>query len=336
MSLASRIILAAVEGQDLSADERSFFAHSPPAGFTLFGRNIPSDYPKVNRLNQSLQDLCAETGLPLLIAIDQEGGRVARLRGEFPNLGPARSLAGGGVAAEDLELIRNYALNLSQALLALGINCNFAPVCDILTEPSNTAIGDRVFGDTADAVIVRAGAFLDGAGAAGIMSCLKHFPGQGDARVDTHLEFCQIDLDDQVLTKRELAPFIALHSKADMVMLSHCVYPAWDHRPASLSQVVINEILRHRVGFQGLVVSDDMVMHAIPQDDDAWAASIVEAILAGVDLVLVCRHLAKVELAVTAIDREARRSSVFAKRLESACVAVDQFRAQKIKTIRKS
>jgi beta-N-acetylhexosaminidase len=324
---ASAVLVAAVEGFVMTPDEERFFKEESPAGVTLFKRNIPQDdYPRVATLNQALQNLRDASQPRMIIAIDQEGGRVSRIGAPFPNLGPAMNLEGGRVDQDAQSRIESYGRDVGRELLRIGVNVDFAPVLDILTEPTNTAIGDRCFGMDASSVAVRAEAFLKGLQSERVAGCLKHFPGQGNARVDTHLGAAMIEVNLQTLWTRELAPFASLVSKCPMVMISHSIFPVISDLEASRSPAVIQDWLRARLGFQGVVVSDDMNMGALPQDILTWKDALVDAVAAGCDLLLVCRHLDRCYAALDALRSESKRSSSFAALLEQSATRVTQMR----------
>lgn len=324
---ASAVILAAFEGVTLTGEEKACFQSLPPAGFTLFRRNMADNYPSIRQLTAELQP--SGKALPLMIAIDQEGGRVARLRSPFPNAGPAMNLAAGARDQAALQEIYNYAYIVGTSLLGLGINVNFAPVLDILTCEENVAIGDRCFGRDALSVQERAGAFLRGMQATGVLGCLKHFPGQGDANHDTHESGTRIEASRSLLEERELSPFVALLAESPMVMISHALYPALDpDRPASLSPAIMQGLLREKLGFDGLIVSDDMNMKAIDQSQKPWCEALIAALVAGVDLLLVCRELERYRWAVEALSREAQKSPAFAARLANAAERVARLRTR--------
>lgn len=326
---ASAVILAALEGNSLSAEEQKCFQRLPPAGFTLFRRNLSPEFAQVRRLCSELQALAGETSRPMMLAIDQEGGRVARLKQPFPDGGPAMLLAEGRIDKDALLSIENYGYTVGSALTGLGMNVNFAPVVDVLSNEQNIAIGDRCFGRSSDVVTQRAAAFLHGLQAAGVLGCLKHFPGQGDAGADTHEQGTVIDASLDTLLARDIAPFAALLQECPMVMISHAVYPALDaEHPASLSSKVMQGLLRERLLYQGLVVTDDMNMKAIAQDRDSWTAAVVASIAAGADLVLVCRELDRYRWAVDALVREAERSFSFQRRLSDAQKRVAELRTR--------
>ncbi len=324
---ASAVLIAAVEGLDLTPDEERFYREESPAGVTLFRRNIPQDdFSAVSKLNQALQSLRPAGDPPLVIAIDQEGGRVSRIGAPFPNLGPAMHVADGRFDSEALGILSEYGQAVGRSLREIGINVDFAPVLDILTEPSNHAIGDRCFGVSAEQVTPRARAFLHGLQAERVLGCLKHFPGQGHAGVDTHFGTAVIDVSLQTLISRELVPFRELVSECPMVMISHSIFPVLCEHEASRSERIIQDWLRIRLGFKGVVVSDDMNMGALPQEIADWKDALIEAVAAGCDALLICRHLDRCYAALDALRTEARRSAAFNVRLEDAAWRVTKMR----------
>lgn len=322
--LASSVIAGSLEGIQLNSQEIAFIDEYQPAGLTVFGRNIDqNDHQALARLARAIQK---GASLTRLIMIDQEGGRVARLKGNFPNLGTALSIEQGLYTDEALTKIRAYGKLIGEELFKLGVNVNFAPVVDVLTEPTNTAIGERVWGVEPIPAQRRAQAWLSGLQETGILGCLKHFPGQGDAKIDTHLGEAVISLPKEVLENRELVPFKTLLQEAPMVMISHCIYPVWDSRPASLSRVIMEDLLRTELGFEGVVVSDDMTMGAIPSDEKTWGEAVVSAIANGADLVLVCHKLELWKYAIHTVSEEAKKSPAFLARLNEASERVNKMR----------
>lgn len=295
-------LMLAVDGEALSQREDDLFRRVQPSGVTLFKRNLSSDPEQIIALTKALQATRAKGAPPLIIAIDQEGGRVARLKAPFPDEGPAMNLAKGTSQSALLE-IEAYGERVGEALLLLGINVNFAPVVDILTHPDNHAIGDRAFGCSQEEVSCRAGAYLRGLQKSGVWGCLKHFPGQGDAHGDTHEKGVVISWSKPQLMAREVEPFRELLPEAKLVMVSHCVYPAFSDRPASLAKEVVGDLLIGELGFQGLVVSDDMNMKALPQGLGEWQEALLEAFLAGNHLLLVCQGFERCETAYQVMSR---------------------------------
>ncbi len=326
---ASAVILAALEGLSLSAEEQKCFQQFPPAGFTLFRRNLSPSLIQVRRLCFNLQALNVIGAAPLLLAIDQEGGRVARLKQPFPDGGAALQLVEGRCDSDALMIIENHAFIVGSSLASLGINVNFAPVVDILSREDNVSIGDRCFGTSSESVARRAGAYLRGLQGSGVMGCLKHFPGQGDGAADTHEQGTVIDASLETLFARELIPFLAMMNESPMIMVSHAVYPALDAvKPASLSIKIMQGFLREQLKYKGLVVTDDMNMKAIAQDRQSWTDAILSSIAAGADLVLVCRELDRYRWAAEAIARESQKSFSFHKRMNEAQRKLTELRSR--------
>ncbi|MEI6397553.1 MAG: beta-N-acetylhexosaminidase [Pseudomonadota bacterium] len=324
---ASAVVIAAVEGLELTPDEERFFKEESPAGVTLFRRNFPQDnFQNVARLNASLQASRGSGAPPMVIAIDQEGGRVSRIAAPFPNLGPAMAIEDGRFDRSALTRLRQYGQDVGRSLRDIGINVDFAPVLDVLTEATNLAIGDRCFGTTPEQVTPRAEAFMSGLHSERVMGCLKHFPGQGDARVDTHQGTAVIDVSLQTLITRELVPFKALATKCPMVMISHSIFPVLDDLEASRSRIIIMDWLRARLGFEGVVVSDDMNMGALPQQIAEWKNVLIDTVAAGCDALLVCRHLDRCYAALDALRAEAKKSPAFSARLDDAARRVTSMR----------
>jgi beta-N-acetylhexosaminidase len=162
-----------------------------------------------------------------------------------------------------------------------------------------------------------AGAYLEGQNETLVKSVLKHFPGQGDAEVDTHLGAAVVELSKEELFETHLQPFKQLHAKAQGIMMAHSSYPAVDNLAASLSHTWITDILREEMGYRGLVYSDDFLMHAIPQDPASWREAVVESVAAGTDVILICRHIEKAQEAAEAMIAKMASSQAFTQIVES-------------------
>lgn len=324
--LASAVVLAAFESTSLNSEELSFFCNYPVAGVTLFRRNIGNN---LDVLRDTIGTLQAKTSLemPMIVAIDQEGGRVSRMPVGFPDEGPPLFIKREqAIARDSLDYIRDYGLRVGRSLTEVGVNVNFAPVLDIMTHAANVAIGDRCWGREPDEVSERAGAFLHGMQEAGVVGCLKHFPGQGDADADTHLQDSFIHRSRRSLYERELVPYMRLLPRSSLVMISHSIYTDFDSKPASLSPVIQQELLKETLSYHGLVLSDDMNMSAIEQDPDKWVAQLEQALLAGTDLLLICRDVSRIRMAVDLLACRARQSVALRSRLKDAKQRVDHFR----------
>jgi beta-N-acetylhexosaminidase len=280
-----------------------------PLGVILFARNMPNADALLG-LNEALLEADPE----LLLAIDHEGGRVHRLPEPFTRFPPAMTLVRHG----DPGLIRDVARVQATELRAAGFHIDFAPVLDIFTNPENRVIGDRAFGTTPEEVVHNALPSLQGLTEGGIVGCGKHFPGHGDTVADSHFELPRIDHSLERLRSLEFVPFMrAIQQGVPMIMTAHILCPALDPEvPASLSPVAIGE-LRDRLGFSGVIVSDDLEMRAIA-DNYGIGDAAVRAVNAGSDVVLVCKtpdyvrdaHRAlTVALSTGAIDAERERAS---------------------------
>jgi beta-N-acetylhexosaminidase len=279
-------------------------------GVILFKRNLGTPV-EVARLVASF---AAPAELPLIMAIDQEGGRVARLGPPVVRLPPMRALARTG----DESLVRDAAKHLGLQLRAFGFTMDFAPVLDVDTNPDNPVIGDRSFGSTADEVIRFGLAFARGLEDAGIGSCAKHFPGHGDTDLDSHVALPRLSHDRARLDAVELAPFRAARGVIPSLMSAHVVFESLEPGvPATLSRRAMTDLLRGELGWDGLTISDDLEMRAVA-DHYGVEASAVSAIAAGCDALLVCSDLALVARARTALAERADSDSMFRARLEDA------------------
>ena len=272
------------EGLELTRDERRFFKDADPAGFILFRRNCETP-DQLQRLTDSLRDLTGRADLPILI--DQEGGRVARMRPPvWPAFPAAERFANLYQAAPSsaIEAVRSNARALALMLRSCGINVDALPLLDVRQEGATGIIGDRALGNEPMQVAALGRAVLDGLGSAGVVGIIKHMPGHGRALVDSHKELPVVTATADEL-ETDLEPFERLAS-APMGMTAHVVYTAWDpDRPASLSPVVIGEIIRGRIGFDGFLMSDDIGMEALAGDFGSRAAGVVAA---GCDAALHC------------------------------------------------
>jgi beta-N-acetylhexosaminidase len=263
--------------------------------------------------NASLHALAARDR-PLWLAVDQEGGKVARLQAPVLRLPPMRVLG----QIDDPDLTQLAARTLGRQLGLLGFNLDFAPVLDVDTNPDNPVIGDRSFGREPDRVIRHARAFAHGLADAGVAACGKHFPGHGDTHEDSHIALPRLAHARERLQRIELAPFAALASELPCIMTAHVLFDALDAaRPATLSEIVIEQCLRGELGFRGLVWSDDLEMKAISEHFGVAEAAAL-AIAAGCDSVLICEHEELTVAAYETLVRRAEADKGFAQRLHAA------------------
>lgn len=270
------------EGTTLPDSLKAFAARFDLGGVILFTRNCP-DAAAVKALTAEVK---TRLGPHVLVMVDQEGGRVERIKDSVERLPPAAVLALTGP-----DGVEESARRQSADLKALGIDVNLAPVCDVIRPRESGAIGDRAFSTDPEMVAFLAGAFHRGMVRGGIIGCAKHFPGHGASARDTHLGPGTIDLTLDELRRTDLVPFASLiEGGVPLVMACHLSYPAVDEKPACFSHKWITEILRKELGFKGAVITDDMEMgaahsHGAPKD------AALEAFNAGCDLLIYGRML---------------------------------------------
>jgi len=284
----------------------------------LFARNIAmngdqADVPALIDLLESIK-AAAPADDPVLLAVDQEGGRVQRLRAPATRWPPMLRLESATPA-----LAEQIGEAMGRELAAVGFDIDFAPVLDVHTNPQNPIIGDRAFATDPDRAAELALAFARGLARANILACGKHFPGHGDTATDSHLELPTVSADLERLREVELAPFArAARAGLPMLMTAHVVFPALDpDRPATLSARVVDDLLRRELAFEGVVVSDDIDMKAIANHYPAGRAA-VEALRAGCDALLLCADVEAQRRAWEAVATEAQAHPDFAERVRSA------------------
>lgn len=277
-------LVVGFEGTTVPADLAAQIRQGQVGGVILFARNIEGP--------TQLRDLIgALTGLapadaPLVVSVDQEGGRVQRLRSPWTEWPPMRAIGD----ADAVEQTGALGAALGRELRLEGFHLNFAPCVDVDSNPDNPVIGDRSFGRTPSGVGAHARALIEGMQAAGVAACAKHFPGHGDTDMDSHLDLPSLSHDVLRLRKTELPPFAAaVDAGVASVMTAHVMFPRLDvKRPATMSPEVIG-MLRDELGFGGLVFTDDLEMGAVAKHFSVRAR--VEAPLtAGVDILLACKH----------------------------------------------
>src|SRR5206468_2146629 len=262
---------------------RSLLVRVRPGAVILFARNIESAL-QVRRLNDSITRTLR---IPPFIALDQEGGRVNRLKAILGPIAPNLALAGRADAA---EAVARQAGAMARALRGLGFSVNLAPVLDLSGPDPANGIGDRAFGEDPATVCRLARVFLETHLRAGVVPVGKHFPGLGAARADTHLTLPVILKSRARLTREDLVPYRRLRRQLPIVMAGHAYYSALQEEPpgpATLSRAVIEGLLRRRLGYRGLVVTDDLEMGAVEQEKGA-AAQALAALAAGNDGLMFC------------------------------------------------
>lgn len=324
------LTLGCLESSTLGSDEKDFISFYQPAGVTLFGRNL-IDKEKLAplRLVQDLQACVKKNAFPFIIAMDQEGGLVARMKHPFLDIGKAFDLCEGKVSTEALNTIEEIAYEQGRALLVLGVNVNFAPVVDV-TFPrdqfNQCFVNSRSFGPTKESVILRAGAYLKGLKRASVSGCLKHFPGIGRISGDTHFVSVSENFSKEFIWQENLEPFRSLHSFAPMVMAAHLVFSKISPLEVSRSSLWLREVLRNELGFEGIILCDDLTMKAVPQEEEAWKNFVIETVLAGCDLLLICYGLDKWQMACDVLELETKKSPTFRRYVEASIAKLQKFR----------
>jgi beta-N-acetylhexosaminidase len=267
----------------------------------------------------------APADAPVIVAIDQEGGVVQRLRAPLTEWPDMLSLGSTG----DPALTERVGRALGDELAALGIGWDFAPVLDVHTNPDNPVIGNRAFGTTPDAVALHALAFWRGLKAAGLVGSGKHFPGHGDTHADSHFTLPVVAHDAERLRAVELAPFAAAaRAGIDSIMTAHVIYPALDRNwPATLSRKILTEILRGEIGFAGVIVSDDLGMKAVA-DRYPIEEIAVSSIAAGADHLLIRQPSERQRAAFDALVRAAEARADIRARVDESAARVLQMKAK--------
>jgi beta-N-acetylhexosaminidase len=298
---AARAVVFGCSGPGVTPDERKFFRDADPLGFILFARNI-ADPAQARALVAALRDCLGRADAPVLI--DQEGGRVQRLAAPHWRAAPPAARFGAlhaRDAAKGLEAVRLNHRLIANDLAALGITVDCAPVLDVPVEGAHDVIGDRAFARAPQAVAALGRAAMEGLLAGGVIPVVKHIPGHGRAFADSHKELPKVDASMAELEASDFVPFAALKD-APWAMTAHVLYAALDPaRPATQSPAVVERTIRQRIGFGGVLVSDDLGMSALEGDLETRAAA---CLAAGCDVVLHCSgDLAEMEAVVDGVGR---------------------------------
>lgn len=278
-------VMCDIEGLTLSAAEHDLLQHPYVGGIIIFARNYASPQ-QVSDLTQQMRALRPD----LLIAVDQEGGRVQRFREGFTRLPPMQELGKRYQRGDSgaLDLARHCGWVMASEVRACGVDLSFAPVLDVDSNYSSI-IGDRAFSDKPEEVVAIAEAFVEGMHSAGMGAVGKHFPGHGAVVADSHLETPFDHRDYAEIEKRDLLPFVQLIQKLDGIMPAHLVYTKVCDKPAVFSEFWLKNILRNKLGFRGVIFSDDLCMEGAAMIGD-YSQRAREALQAGCDMVLVCNN----------------------------------------------
>ena len=314
-----QLLIVGFDGTEMSPPLSSLLARLQPGGVILFARNIV----RAEQTHQLLKDCQACVSEPLFTCVDLEGGLVDRFR---KVLGPAPSAA-DVFATADRRLFRKHGRVIGQSCRALGFNTDFAPVVDLALDASRTVMTTRAVSADPRRVVVYAREFLAGLRSAGILGAAKHFPGLGEANLDTHHELPGVQKSWKRLWEEDLYPYRAMRRELEMILISHANYPlvTRDGVPASLSKKWITDILRRKIGYRRLIVSDDLEMGGVLKAAPIEQAA-VEFVRAGGDLCLICHQEAFVIGAYEALVKAVERDRRFASRAAESVARVLAFK----------
>ena len=306
-------MIGSLPGFSLTPEFRSLAREFQVGGVILFKRNVEAP-EQVAELAQDVQQVARE--VPLWVSVDQEGGRVARLKSPFTEWPPMAVLGRSG----DERLAARIAKALAVELRAVGVTLDYAPVLDIHTNPKNPVIGDRALAEDAEMVARLGAAIIRGLQENGVAACGKHFPGHGDTSVDSHLDLPLVEHPPDRIRRVELVPFrAAIAAGVAFMMTAHVLVPSLDEeKPATLSRRIVHDMLREALGFSGVIFGDDLEMKAIAKHYTV-AESAVQAIAAGCDGLLICSGTAEPHVdALEALVHAVEDGRLPVKRVEDA------------------
>jgi len=317
-----QLLIVGFDGIGVSPQLRSLLTRIQPAGVILFARNIVTA-AQTHRLLKDCQS-CVAT--PLFTCVDMEGGRVDRFRNVT---GPSPSAA-DVFASGDRRLFRKHGRMIGELCRTLGFNTDLAPVVDLAFEASRKVMSSRAVSADPRKVIIYAREFLTGLRSAGVVGALKHFPGLGEANLDTHHELPSVKKAWKKMWVEDLVPYRALRAKARMVLVGHAAYPrvTGDRIPASLSKKWITDVLRKKVGYRGIILSDDLEMRGVLKAAPIERAA-VQHIRAGGDVCLICHIEEHVVRSYESLIRAAERDRKFATRCQESIAQVLAFKKSK-------
>jgi beta-N-acetylhexosaminidase len=324
-----QLLIIGFDGTEVTPRLSFLLTRLQPAGVILFARNIKS----AGQTWQLLRDCQKCVSTPLFTCVDLEGGRVDRFRDV---LGPAPAAA-DVFATGDRKLFRKHGQVIGENCRALGFNVDFAPVLDLAFQASRVVLSSRSVSENPRETVVYAREFLAGLRAAGVLGCGKHFPGLGEGTLDSHHELPMIEKPLKKLWAEDLLPYRVLRAQMPLVMISHAAYPlvTKDRTPASLSKVWITDILRKRIGYRNLIVSDDLEMGGVLSAGPVERAA-VEHIRAGGDLCLICHREDYIVQAYDALVEMTERDRKFAKRVAESVRRVLMFKKKSAKILERT
>lgn len=319
-----QMLLVGIDGTTLDDHAKKMITDDKIGGIILYKNNIVDLKSMVGLIN-SMKKSNTGNPAPLFISVDQEGGKVSRMPSEFASM-PSSGLVS---SKSDTAAAETMGKLLAREVLMAGFNMNFAPVLDINSNPDNPIIGDRSFGDTANKVISLGIAEMKGIESEGVIPVIKHFPGHGDTSVDSHLDLPVVNKTATELAKLEWLPFqAAIKEGTDAVMVAHILYPKIDpDKPASLSPIIIGEQLRGEMGYQGLVITDDLTMGAIIKNYNLATAAI-NSVNAGSDILLIAHEYENEKLVLDALLSHVKSGKLQESRIDESVYRILALKAK--------
>lgn len=322
-----QLFIIGIKGTSLSSEEEAFLTENNIGGVILMGRNVQSP-EQVHQLCASIQKLRHKTKAksPFFISIDMEGGRVARLKEPFTQWPPLRNL--GDIDSPSLAF--NMALYMGKELRAVGINLDFAPCVDVLTNPLNGVIGDRSISSDPEIVSKMSSALIRGYMKSEVITCAKHFPGHGNTFVDSHEDLPLEEINLERINKIELVPFRkAIRSRVDMIMMSHVLYKNIDaENPASLSPI-LNKLLRDELRYRGVIITDDLDMKALTKNYTVEEIA-VKSLACGNDILLYCNNPEVPPKALAAIEKAVNAGQISLTKIEDSFQRISKLKRESI------
>lgn len=327
MSLEEKIgqmVLVGLEGYVPDDHTISMIEDYHVSGFIFFGRNV-KNAEQLLSLTNSLKTINSKNSIPIFLSADEEGGRVSRVPEEYTKL-PASKVIGD---INNPEFSYQVGSLLADSVKVLGLNMNNAPVLDINSNPQNPVIGDRSFGDNVEVVTNLGITTMKGIQEKGVIPVVKHFPGHGDTRVDSHVGLPSVVHSMERLQSFELVPFQeAIDNGADAVMIAHILMTEIDsENPSSLSKAVVTDLLRDVMGFNGVVMTDDLTMGAIRENIEVHEAAI-QSVKAGVDIVLVCHGYDNEVAVLNALKRAADNGEITEERINDSVYRILELKSK--------
>lgn len=309
-----QLIIGGFDGYTLSHDFNKLIKEKNLGGVILFSKNIKDSKSLLNLIN-NLKETNNSNKVPLFISVDEEGGPVSRMPNQIYNIPSNKYI--GKINNEDFSYEIGKLLGLK--LSSFGFNLNFAPVLDINSNPNNPVIGERSFGNDKNLVSKLGIKTIEGITEENIIPVAKHFPGHGDTSVDSHLNLPVVNYDFNRLNNFELVPFKeAIKNGVDAIMIAHILLPKLDkNNPSTLSKTIITDILRTKLGFNGLIITDDMTMGAITENYNIGDAA-VKSINAGSDIILVCHDINNINIVINSIKFSVFKNIISEKRINES------------------